>query len=397
TKYNTYEFSRGNEGDQWKGIVGYTAPAHKDGRRDYCGTQEYINREYFGKEENQPIAKTFNQGLEFIETNKDKDNWYLQIEAFDPHEPFFSQKKYREMYPKTGYQGPEFDWPGYHPVNESETEIAECRKNYFALLTQCDTYLGKVLDTMDKYNLWEDTMLIVNTDHGFLLSEHEWWGKINMPYWNEIAHTPFYLYSPKDKNFPKRSEKLAQTIDIAPTLLDYFGLEATPDMEGRSLLRVLREEEEAKEYALFGQFGLYANITDGRYVYMRSPRKKYEELLPNFMLEPHSYYNAVTVDVLKSRTEGRAFSFSKGVKIPLYKDGWFVTGLKGFPPESIFDNDLLYDLETDPGQLHPIHDKEVEDRMAKAMVKMMEHNDAPVELYTRFGFVDDGYYPGKRN
>lgn len=40
-----------------------------------------------------------------------------------------------------------------------------------------DAYVGQVLDIFDKYNLWEDTLLIVNTDHGFLLGEHDWWGK----------------------------------------------------------------------------------------------------------------------------------------------------------------------------------------------------------------------------
>ena len=46
---------------------------------------------------------------------------------------------------------------------------------------------------MDQYDLWEDTMLIVNTDHGFLLGEHGWWGKTVMPMYDEIAHTPLYL------------------------------------------------------------------------------------------------------------------------------------------------------------------------------------------------------------
>ncbi len=41
---------------------------------------------------------------------------------------------------------------------------------------------------MDELELWDDTMLIVCTDHGFLLSEHDWWGKNRMPLYNEIAH-----------------------------------------------------------------------------------------------------------------------------------------------------------------------------------------------------------------
>ncbi len=42
----------------------------------------------------------------------------------------------------------------------------------------CDAHLGKVLDVMDELEMWDDTLLIVNTDHGFLLGEHDWWAKI---------------------------------------------------------------------------------------------------------------------------------------------------------------------------------------------------------------------------
>lgn len=390
-QYNTYEFVRGQEGDHWKGVVDFEAPVHIDGRSDFCGRQEYINREYMKTEDNQSISKVFSKGLEFLEKNKESDNWFLQIESFDPHEPFFTQSKYRDMYPHN-YEGPQFDWPGYHPVRESKEAVEECRRNYSALVTQCDYYLGKVLDFMDAHDMWKDTMLIVNTDHGFLLSEHGWWGKLIMPYWNEISHIPFFIHDPRLKKQCGRCDKLSQTIDIAPTLLNFFGLEKTEDMKGNDLGKVLSGEDN-HEYALFGQFGLHVDITDGRYVYMRAPRKEYKNTLSNYMLDPHSYPGAVDVEVLKTRKEGRTFTFSKGVKIPQYDGGWYVKSLKGFPPEDVYDKgDLLYDLKNDPGQINPIYDIEVENRMIKAMIDIMKDNDAPEDLYQRLGFVDDGYY-----
>ena len=51
-------------------------------------------------------------------------------------------------------------------------------------MSMCDHYLGKVLDMMDRYDLWKDTMLIVNTDHGFMLGEKEWMGKNVQPMQN---------------------------------------------------------------------------------------------------------------------------------------------------------------------------------------------------------------------
>lgn len=84
------------------------------------------------------------------------------------------------MYPHD-YTGKHFDWPGYRPVQETREEVEHCKYEYAALLSMCDAYLGKVMDTMDECDLWQDTMLIVTTDHGFLFGEHDWWAKNIMP------------------------------------------------------------------------------------------------------------------------------------------------------------------------------------------------------------------------
>lgn len=120
--------------------------------------------------------------------------------------------------------------PAYKQVSETEAECNHLVKRYAALIAMCDEYLGKVLDAFDRYDLWQDTMLIVNTDHGFLMGEHNWWGKNVQPQYLEIAHLPFYLHVPRLA--PKRTDLLAQTIDIAPTLLDYFGCEIPASMRG---------------------------------------------------------------------------------------------------------------------------------------------------------------------
>ena len=117
-QYNSYEFVRGQEGDPFKGMVEWTVPEHIGGRKDFCGRQEYINRYYMQEEKNQSIAQNFSNGLDFIRNNYQADRWYLQLETFDPHEPFFSPEKYKKSY-EDNYDGPMFDWPGYHEVTET--------------------------------------------------------------------------------------------------------------------------------------------------------------------------------------------------------------------------------------------------------------------------------------
>jgi hypothetical protein len=57
-----------------------------------------VNRQYMQEEHLTPQAQTFAEGLEFLENNHAEDNWYLQIETFDPHEPFFTLKQWKDKY-----------------------------------------------------------------------------------------------------------------------------------------------------------------------------------------------------------------------------------------------------------------------------------------------------------
>lgn len=92
------------------------------------------------------------------------------------------------------------------------------KKEDAALVTMCDAYLGKVLDFMDAHDMWKDTMLIVNTDHGYLLGEHGWWSKTIIPVYNEIVHTPLFIWDPRTGVQGQRRASLTQTINLLATL-----------------------------------------------------------------------------------------------------------------------------------------------------------------------------------
>lgn len=278
-----------------------------------------------------------------------------------------------------------FDWPGYHKVVETPEQVEHCINEYRALVTMCDTYLGKVLDMMDEYDLWKDTMLIVNTDHGFLLSQHNWWGKMMMPYYDELAHTPLFVWDPRTGIAGERRQALVQTIDLAPTLLDFFGQNIPKDMEGRPLRKTIESDEKIRDYALFGQHGIHVNITDGRYVYMRCPLPEKEQELYNYIVEPTSYPGAITVEELKTAVLHQGFDFTKNCPMLRIKGGYGIRTL-GFPPRSLMEfGTLLYDTLEDPGQDRPMENKDIEERMIQNMVRMMKEDDAPKEQYVRLG------------
>lgn len=383
-RYSSWELARGQEGEPWKGEVAAPDIPEHIGDRDNSGfwRQDWINRKYMKKEEDQPQAKTFAKGLEFIKTNHEEDDWFLQIETFDPHEPFFTQEQYQELYPDD-YDGPHFDWPDYGRVGEESDAVDHCRYQYAALVSMCDNYLGQVLSIMDKLNLWEDTMLIVNTDHGFLLGEHDWWAKCIMPFYNEIAHSPLFIWDPRSGIKDEHRQALVQTIDLAPTLLDYFGVEIPQDMQGKPLKETIESDKPIREAALYGVHGGHVNCTDGRYVYMRAPVRDDNEPLYNYTLMPTHMRGMFSRAELQTTQLSEPFSFTKDCKVMKIKTE------PGSWGNAYKFGTLLFDLEHDPGQEEPVEDEEVEQYMIGHMKRLMKANDAPEEQYQRLGLQEE--------
>lgn len=385
-RYTTWEFFRGQEGDPWKGVV---EPAGEgDDWRSQMKRQDVINRSYMATEEEHSQTKTVDAGLHFLDVNKDADKWMLQIELFDPHEPFFTHDAYKAMYPHR-YDGPEFDWPGYQKVTESEDQVEHARYEYAALVSMCDKSLGRVLDAMDKHNLWEDTLLLVNTDHGFLLGEHGWWAKSVQPWFNELVHLPMFLWDPRSGGHDTRRAALAQTIDIAPTMLRYFGLEPTADMQGQDLALLVEDESaEVRDAALFGIHGGHVNVTDGRYVYMRAAADPSNGPLEDYTLMPTHMRSRFAVPELTEWQPAEPFGFTKGLRTMCVQTRSFMNPWT--------HGTLLFDLENDPQQTTPLTDDQTELRMLRLLVKLMHASDAPASQFERLGLPAVGE-PGEEH
>jgi arylsulfatase A-like enzyme len=382
TRYRTWENFRGQEGDPWKGLAGdFEDPdpnlVRFTGMRRELYEQHVVNRGYLRDEADHPLALTFKAGMEFIETNRGRDPWFLQIECFDPHEPFFTYERYRGLYPGA-YAGPRFDWPDYAPVKESPEEIAEARRSYLALLSMCDHYLGKALDLFDRLDLWKDTLLIVNTDHGYMLGEHGFWAKNYMPPYNEIVHTPLFIWDPR---FGKKNEArsgLVQTIDIPASILEYFGLPLPPDCQGRPVAPLIAENRPVREAGLFGIHGGHVCCTDGVHVYMKAPASSANGPLYNYTLMPAHMMSPFSRREIQTMEKAPPFPFTKDMPLMRFD--------APTPSAAFRYGDLLFDISADPGQNHPIRDNPALERaMREKLIALMRENNAPPEQFTRLG------------
>lgn len=384
-RYSSFEFVRGQEGDAWKGQVAdpevpEIAPLLQP-RSDIIWRRDWVNRPHIADEAMHPQTKTFDLGLEFLSTNVEQDGWFLTIESYDPHEPFFTPERFQRLY-EIDYEGPHHDWPSYRRAVESEGEADHLRAQYQALVSMCDESLGRVLDAMDEHNLWDDTMLIVATDHGLLLGEQGWWGKGVQPWYDENIHTPLFIWDPRTRVADETRDALVQTIDIPATLLDYFSVPAPVDLHGKSLGGVVATDEPVRVAGLFGSFGGHINITDGRFVYMRASADARNTPLHNYTLMPTHISSHFSAAELTSARLVDPFVFTKGM--PVLQTPAIAHG------NPHFFGSMLFDLSVDPQQEHPLIDDDVERRMATLMVELMRANDAPADQFERLGLPVTG-------
>jgi arylsulfatase A-like enzyme len=379
TSFNTWEYFRGQEGDPHIGQVAEpeVPPTRGKGKNR---RQEWVNRKYVDLQNDldYPTPQCFDSAIQFLDRNAQQDNWFLHLEVFDPHEPFISPDKYRDLYNDDWDGGYTYDWPHYDrldPEHDDPETVQHIRKCYAATLTMADAWLGKLLDKMDQLDMWKDTVIILTTDHGHMLGEHGYWAKNYMFDYQELAHIPLFIYHPDAS--ARRTNALTAAIDIPATLLDLFGAEPTSKMQGRSLTPMLFEgKDQHRETVIYGYFGKDINISDGQYTYTRVPRDG--QPVYHYTASPGASALSHDITALKDAQCGHFLPWADG--IPVYK-----IPRNSHPHRDSNGNDLLFDLENDPHQETPLNDPEQAKRMAELMRKTMQGVDAPKEQYDRVG------------
>ncbi len=380
TAFNTWEFFRGTEHDPWVSLIDRIALPEHLGK---LSQQNWHNRSRQQAEEEYSGPRTCASAVEWLEANGRSDDWFLQVELFDPHEPFTCTPRWRELYGDT-WDGPLFDWPDYTTVSESPEAIRHVRNCYAGLLSMTDHWAGKVLAKIEELGILDETLIVFTTDHGTMLAEHGYWMKNYMPMFSEITRIPLIVKQPGHAGAGSRCDRLTQTIDLMPTFLDYFGAPPPPYLHGQSLCRAL-EGGELRSECIFGYFGKATNYTDGRLVYFRNP--------VNLDAGPLHAYTAMPVgglnhwfprDLNEKMEMGRYFGHT--YNMPIYKIP--VTGEtpRSLPGEPTYTGrHQLFDVEQDPFQQTPIRDDTLEQRCAEGIRRCLQRAEAPSEQFTRLG------------
>ena len=118
-------------------------------------------------------------------------------------------------------------------------------KDYLRCVRSVDDNVGRVLDYLKANGLEENTIIIYMGDQGFYLGEHGWFDKRWM--YEESLQMPCLVRFPKGIQVGEKIAKLGLNIDIAPTLLDYAGVQIPKEMQGKSLRPLLEKNKEGEK------------------------------------------------------------------------------------------------------------------------------------------------------
>jgi len=173
-----------------------------------------------------------------------------------PHVPFLAPDAYFAQYPKESLkcspvpvdfweQVPKmamvkrYEGFGFNLGVENDPLRREYTQAYHACISFIDTQIGLIFDALKRSGYWDDTIVILTSDHGYQLGEHFMWGKVTL--FEVCDRVPLLIRVPGQTQSGSYSEGLVELVDLYPTLAELCKVTTTGKLQGRSLVSMLRD------------------------------------------------------------------------------------------------------------------------------------------------------------
>ena len=301
---------RGQEGDPWvldQGIGVDVDRYYKGDGKDKAVRQQliqYLRNIHFWKgEEDTFVARVVKAGITWLEKQPKKDNLFLWLDCFDPHEPWDPPPPYNRMYTDPNYHGKDIIQPIPGEVEGYLTpeEINHITKLYAGKVTLCDHWVGQFLDKVKELGMYGNTLIIYTTDHGEPFGDHGIIRKAVPLLYETFVHIPLIIRHPEGMGAGKRFDALVETTEIFPTILDFLNVSRPPRIHGESLLPIMREEVDLiRDYAYMGQFRRAWRVNDRQWSLILKFDKDGSRELYNLKEDPGEKHNLISVKPQKA-------------------------------------------------------------------------------------------------
>lgn len=205
--------------------------------------------------------------MEWLDEQPDTTPWFAHLSLIHPHPPFVAPAPYNTMYDPS--EGPDFathsDDIALHPImmalknipqvsdfvpgtkgpiaDLSENDLRRIRAVYYGLISEVDTQMGRLFDHLKQLGMWDNTVIILTSDHGEMMGDHGLLGKGG--FFEQSQHIPLIIRAPGMARGQLR-EEFTSAIDLFASMLDLWGIAPTNHINGQSLLPLLRNDEGAE-------------------------------------------------------------------------------------------------------------------------------------------------------
>jgi arylsulfatase A-like enzyme len=326
--FDYVEWIRGNEGDAYRTEpnikINFDFFEHEKSTRDrkvrpgnylkeryrrYLRNISEWTEDWWENDENRFVSRVMKAAMGWLERQKRRDNLFLWIDSFDPHEPYDPTKEFQSLYPVPNYSGPPMCWFGGYADVLSDAEVSHIRALYAAMVSMCDKWVGIFLDKLKQLDMMDNTMIIFLSDHGEWIGERGLFLKEESWPYEELSRIPLIIRHPEGLGRGQRHSAFVDTTDIMPTILDFlqvigprarevtfkgsrvYPAAGTDDIEGYSLIPLIcGEQERIREFSISGWHDISWRIRDNQWsFYMWAPKEKSRRDGPELYRIDHGY------------------------------------------------------------------------------------------------------------
>jgi uncharacterized sulfatase len=215
-------------------------------------------------------GKVARKSVELLEkAAREGKPFYLAAGFRRPHTPYIAPQKYFDLHPQA-----DMKWPVEpvehlaqiprlaltYPVGKpglKEKDCAEVMSAYYASVSFMDAQVGVLMEAMDRLKLWDNTIVIFQSDHGYHLGDHGGlWHKMTL--FENGVRVPLIVVAPGTK--AAVCSRLVELVDLYPTLADLCDLKPPGDLEGTSFKPLLADPQREWKRAAFA---VVSRPTDG--------------------------------------------------------------------------------------------------------------------------------------
>lgn len=218
------------------------------------GPNSWMCRPWHLPEYLHPVAWTARESIRFLQRRDPTRPFFLKTSFLRPHAPYDPPQYYFDLYDNKEMPEPVAgDWAGIHDFETKDPDAwhgrlgaeneRRAKVGYYASINFIDHQIGVVRQYLSKQGLLNNTIIIFTSDHGDMMGDHHLWRKC-YPY-EGSAHIPLLVCLPPAmrKNIQSSSEAPVCLQDIMPTILDACGVEIPDEVDGKSVLPLIRDDE----------------------------------------------------------------------------------------------------------------------------------------------------------